>query len=125
MTNIVSGGRGGYFGSDYFLILQGCSITTTRKHAYQKVYVYYFHNCTYSLRGRDILELPEENSTTYGLKLWNVFPDSLVNLNKLVLNCSCILTYFLSNYGSFDGQCSVAMATLAYEVCLKTVYFAA
>ena len=45
MTNIVSGGRGGYFGSDYFLMLQGCSITTTRKHAYPKVYVYCFHDC--------------------------------------------------------------------------------
>ena len=29
---------------------------------------------------------------------------------KSVLNCSCILTYFLSNHDSFDGQCSVAVA---------------
>ena len=50
---------------------------------------------------------------------------ALLNLNKSILNFSCILTYFLSNYGSFDDQCSVAMATLAYEICLKTVYFAA
>ena len=49
----------------------------------------------------------------------------MLNLNKSVLNFSCILTYFLSNYGSSDDQCSVAMATLAYEICLKTVYFAA
>ena len=49
----------------------------------------------------------------------------MLNLNKSVLNCSCILAYFFSNYGSFDDQCPVAMATLAYEICLKTVYFAA
>ena len=47
MTNIVSGGRGGgYFGSDYFVMLQGCSITMTSKHAYQKVYVYYYYDCS-------------------------------------------------------------------------------
>ena len=33
--------------------------------------------------------------------------------------------YFLSNYGSFDDECSVAMATLVYEVYSKTMYFAA
>ena len=36
----------GYFGSEYFLMLQGSSIATTRKHAYPKVYVYYFHDCS-------------------------------------------------------------------------------
>ena len=50
---------------------------------------------------------------------------ALLNLNKSVLNFLRILIYFLSNYGSFDDQCSVAMATLANEICLKTVYFAA
>ena len=50
---------------------------------------------------------------------------ALLNLNKSVLNFSCILTYFLSNYGSFDGQCSVAMATLAYQIYSETIYFAA
>ena len=48
---------------------------------------------------------------------------ALLNLNKSVLDC--ILTYFLSNYSSFDGQCSVAMATLAYEIYSETTYFAA
>ena len=57
--------------------------------------------------------------------LLNTFNFCTVNLNKSVLNFSCILTYFLSNYGSFDDQCSVAMATLANEICLKKVYFAA
>ena len=50
---------------------------------------------------------------------------ALSYLNKSVLNCSCILTYFLSNYGSFDGQSSVATATLAYEIYSETMYFAA
>ena len=57
--------------------------------------------------------------------LFNTLNFALLNLNKSVLNFSCILTYFHSNYGSFYDQCSVAMATLAYEICLKTVYFAA
>ena len=43
---------------------------------------------------------------------------------KVLLYCSCILSYFLSNYGSFDNQCSVAIATLAYEIYSETRYFA-
>ena len=57
--------------------------------------------------------------------LLNTLNFRTVKLNKSVLNCSCILTYFLSNYGNSDDQCSVAMATSAYEICLKTVYFTA
>ena len=52
---------------------------------------------------------------------------SLLNaLNfRTVKFISVRIEFELSNYGSFDDQCSIAMAPLAYEICLKTVYFAA
>ena len=43
----------------------------------------------------------------------------MLTLNKLVLNCLCILAFGLSNSGSFGDQCYVAMATLACEIHAK------
>ena len=57
--------------------------------------------------------------------LLNTFNFVLLNFNKSVLNCSCTLTYFLSNFGSFDGQFSIGMATLACEIYSEMMYFAA
>ena len=37
----------------------------------------------------------------------------------------CILTFGLSNDHSFENQCPVAMATLAYELSSKMMYYAA
>ena len=38
-----------------------------------------------------------------------------LDLNRLVLNSLCILTFGLSNFNSFGDQSFVAMATIAYE----------
>ena len=78
--------------------------------------------CSFRILFRIFLCFSREN-IMFSLRWLEIF--ALLNLDKSVLNCSCILTYFLSNYGSFDDQCSIAMATLAYEICLKTVDFAA
>ena len=59
---------------------------------------------------------------TLSCSLLDMFFFVLLNLNKFVLNYSCILTFGLSNYNSFGDQCFVAMATVSYEIHSKMMY---
>ena len=58
------------------------------------------------------------------LDIFNLFTVGL-DLNRLVLNSLCILTFGLSNFNSFGDQSFVAMATIAYEFHSQMMYYAA